>query len=108
MICVGTRWKCGNGHEWVAAHGDCIWFAMPVCPTCNLPAIAQRGEWREELTERSKDAIVHAFDQEFAERVVQGHPCHGCVWFGKDRAGQAGCCLHQKTAVKRCQNFSER
>ena len=45
-LCIGTRCKCDDGHEWVSAHGDCIWFQMPTCPTCHKPAAAQRGEWQ--------------------------------------------------------------
>jgi len=45
-LCIGTRCKCDDGHEWVSAHGDCIWFQMPTCPTCHKPATAQRGEWQ--------------------------------------------------------------
>ena len=46
-LCVGTRWKCDNGHEWVSAHGDAIWLAMPTtCPECGQSATAHRGEWQ--------------------------------------------------------------
>jgi len=46
-LCVGTRWKCGKGHEWVSAHCDCGWFMVPTtCPECGETATAHRGEWR--------------------------------------------------------------
>lgn len=46
-VCIGTRWKCDNGHEWVSAHGDKIWFQMPTtCRECGQQATAHRGEWK--------------------------------------------------------------
>jgi hypothetical protein len=46
-VCIGTRWKCDSGHEWVSAHGDRIWFQMPTaCPECGQQATAHRGEWK--------------------------------------------------------------
>jgi predicted amidophosphoribosyltransferase len=45
-LCVGTRWKCDNAHEWVSAHCDSAWFQMPTtCPECGRTATAHRGEW---------------------------------------------------------------
>jgi hypothetical protein len=46
-LCVGNRWKCANGHEWVTAHCDTAWFTMPTtCPECGQIATSHRGEWR--------------------------------------------------------------
>ena len=46
-LCIGNRWKCDNGHEWVTAHCDAAWFAMPTtCPECGQTATAHRGEWQ--------------------------------------------------------------
>ena len=46
-LCIGNRWKCDNGHEWVTAHCDATWFAMPtICPECGQTATALRGEWQ--------------------------------------------------------------
>ena len=46
-VCIGTRWKCENGHEWVSMHGDRIWFQMPTtCKECGQQATAHRGEWK--------------------------------------------------------------
>jgi hypothetical protein len=46
-ICIGTRWRCSEGHEWVSAHGDTCWFQMPTtCRECGKQAIEHRGEWR--------------------------------------------------------------
>lgn len=45
-LCIGNRWKCDNGHEWVTTHCDAAWFAMPTtCPECGKTATAHRGEW---------------------------------------------------------------
>lgn len=46
-MCVGNRWKCDNGHEWVTEHCDTTWFCMPTtCPECGQTATAHRGEWQ--------------------------------------------------------------
>jgi len=45
-LCIGNRWKCDNGHEWVTAHCDAAWFAMTTCPECGQTATAHRGEWQ--------------------------------------------------------------
>jgi hypothetical protein len=45
-ICVGNRWKCDNGHEWLSCHGG-VWLAMPTtCPACGQPATAHMGLWQ--------------------------------------------------------------
>ena len=45
-ICIGTRWRCMEGHEWVTAHCDTAWFAISImCRECGKAAVAQRGEW---------------------------------------------------------------
>lgn len=47
--CVGTRWRCAEGHEWVTSHCDHAWFPVPFkCPECGKYAVAHRGEWKEE------------------------------------------------------------
>lgn len=46
-LCIGNRWKCDNGHEWVTAHCDTTWFCMPTtCQECGQTATAHRGEWQ--------------------------------------------------------------
>jgi len=60
-VCVGTRCKCDAGHEWVSAHGDCVWFQMPHCPVCHKPATSQRGEWQT-LAEHAAERPVTVID----------------------------------------------
>jgi len=56
-LCVGNRWKCDNGHEWLTVHCDNAWFQMPTtCPECGQTATAHRGEWQS-LGERSSSVL---------------------------------------------------
>jgi len=45
-ICIGNRWRCPDGHEWISVHCDAAWFRMPTtCRECGKQAIEHRGEW---------------------------------------------------------------
>ena len=55
-LCIGNRWQCDNGHEWVTAHCDAGWFDMPTtCPECGQTATAHRGKWQ--TLEQWSDAV---------------------------------------------------
>ena len=63
-LCIGNRWKCDNGHEWVTAHCDATWFWPTTCPECGQTATAHRGEWQT-LREWSSDK-AHSCPKRYA------------------------------------------